>query len=153
MKKSNYTYDNFTTSTDGIQRSQERIKKNGEVFTPDSIIQKMMDMVDDPNIWHDPTKTFLDPTCGSGNIILAMITRRLNNGLSPKVVLSTTFGVELMQDNVDKCKERIRVLLGSEDAPCHDYDDILDKNIVCHDFFDWDFENWRPKVPKTKQLF
>lgn len=148
-----YSYKNYTTKDDGIERSQERIKKNGEVFTPDSIIQTMMDMVEDQTIWSNPEKTFLDPTCGDGNIIVAMLTRRLNSGVSPRDAVSTMYGVELMQDNVDKCKERIRVLLGSEESPCHDYDDILDENIVCHDFFDWDFDNWRPLAPKAKKLF
>lgn len=137
----------ITTKEDGTERTKERIKKNGEVFTPSSIIEQMMDMVDDENVWADPTKTFLDPTCGNGNILIGMLRRRLANGVSPKDAVSTLFGVELMEDNVKMCRERIAQEIGT-----HEYDDIIEHNIVCSDIFEWDLENWKPKH-KTKTLF
>lgn len=142
----------YTTQDDGIERSRERVKDNGEVFTPLPIIEQMMDMVEDHSVWSDPDKKFLDPTCGNGNIIIAMIAKRIESGVSKKDAVSSVFGVELMQDNVDKCKERIRELLG-DGTPTHEYDDIIDHNIVCSDFFKWDFENWKLKEPRVKPLF
>ena len=45
----------------------DRVKETGEVFTPDSLVQKMLDDlgIDWTKLPQD--KTFLDPTCGSGN--------------------------------------------------------------------------------------
>lgn len=138
----------LTTSEDGIQRSQERIKKGGEVFTPSVIIEQMMDMVSDQTIWSDPLKTFLDPTCGNGNILIGMLKRRLANGVSAKDAVSTLYGVELMQDNVDLARKRIAETIGT-----HEYDDIIEHNIVCANFFDWNFDpdDWRLKTEIEKK--
>lgn len=46
-----------------------------------------------------------------------------------------------MPDNVKKCKERLRAILKTSE-----FDNILDKNIVCSNFFDWDFEKWQLKI-------
>lgn len=142
-----YTYNNMTTSQDGIERTREEIKKFGQVFTPDCIIQRMMDMVSDQSKWSDPSATFLDPCMGTGNIILAMMCRRLNNGVSIEDVVKTTYGVELMQYNVDLCRARISELIGT-----HEYDDIIKHNIVCCDFFKWNFEEWREKTAEELEI-
>lgn len=118
-------------------------KQNGEVWTPPKIIDKMISKIPDEH-WKDPTKTFLDPTCGTGNILVRMLEKRLESGVSKKDAISTLYGVELEQVNIDICKDRLRCVLG-DGIVTHDYDEIIDKNIVCHDFFDWDFENWKPK--------
>ena len=53
-----------------------------------------------------------------------------------------------MQDNVYETHGRIIKLLDALDI---DYDedvafDIMLENLVCSDFFEWDFENWRRKT-------
>ncbi len=48
--------------------------------------------------------------------------------------LSTTYGVELMEDNVKLCKERL-----AGPNPTQEILDILDKNIVCHDALTYDY--------------
>ena len=50
----------LTTKNDGITRSKERITKNGEVFTPKSLVEKMMDKIPEEK-WKDPKATFLEP--------------------------------------------------------------------------------------------
>jgi hypothetical protein len=52
-----------------------------------------------------------------------------------------------MQDNVYETHARLIALLDTLEI---DYDedvalDIMLENLVCSDFFEWDFENWRPK--------
>ena len=121
---------------------KEREKQTGSVWTPPEIIDKMIEKVDE-NTWKDPTKTFLDPTAGSGNILVRMLEKRLASGVSKKDAISTLYGVELEQANVNVIKERLRTVLG-DGVECHDYDDIIDHNIVCHDFFTWSFEDWKP---------
>jgi len=51
-----------------------------EVFTPPEIANKMLDMLPD-EIWHDSSKTFLDPACKSG-VFLREIAKRLIEGLA-----------------------------------------------------------------------
>ena len=125
---------------------KERRKKTNEFYTPYSIVKKMMDKIE-PEMWADPTKTFIDPTIGNGNIILGILYRRIvEHGIDWKTALETCYGVELMQDNVYETHGRIIKLF---DALGIDYDediamDVMLRNLVCHDFFTWNFEEWRP---------
>lgn len=133
------------TNNDGIKRSKERITKNGEVFTPFSVIDQMISKIPEEK-WKDPKATFLDPTAGSGNILVRMLEKRLASGISKKDAVKTLYGVELMQDNRDLCVRRILEIVGPK------YAKIVNHNIICADFFKWDFENWKPKeeVDETK---
>ena len=135
----------LTTKNDGITRSKERITKNGEVFTPRSLVEKMMDKIPEEK-WKDPNSVWLEPTFGSGNMLICMLERRIASGIEPIQAVKTLYGVELMQDNVDLCKDRIReVLRANKVKITKKVNDIIDHNFVCSDFFKWDFENWRTK--------
>ncbi len=114
-----------------------------EFYTPYSIVKKMCDKVPEEE-WADPTKTFLEPCCGNGNFVLYIIYNRLKHGIDWKDALNTLYALELMEDNVQECKERIINLLNDLDIaynPIEAYE-IMDRNIICHDFFTWDFEHW-----------
>lgn len=135
----------LTTKNDGIIRSKERITKNGEVFTPKSLVEKMMDKIPEEK-WKDPNSVWLEPTFGSGNMLICMLERRIASGVEPIQAIKTLYGVELMQDNVDLCKDRIREVLRANKVKIDKkVNDIIDHNFVCSDFFKWDFENWRSK--------
>lgn len=119
--------------------------KTQEFFTPESLVKKMCDKVPEED-WADITKTFLEPSFGNGNFLVEMIQRRISHGVDWRTTLSTLYGVELMEDNVQETKQRILNLLHDI---CGDIDDveareIMDKNLVCSDFFKWNFEEWRP---------
>ena len=140
----------LTTKNDGITRSKERITKNGEVFTPKALVEKMMDKIPVEK-WSDPEATFLEPTFGSGNMLICMLERRIASGIEPMQAVKTLYGVELMQDNVDLCKDRIReVLRANKVKITKQVNDIIDHNFVCSDFFKWDFENWCSKEQSTE---
>ena len=117
-----------------------------EFFTPYSIVKRMCDKVSEED-WSDPKKTFCEPTFGNGNIILGILYRRIvEYGIDWKTALETCYGVELVESNVYETHGRIIKLF---DALGIDYDedeamDIMIRNLVCHDFFTWDFEHWRP---------
>ena len=135
----------LTTKNDGITRSKERITKNGEVFTPKSLVEKMMDKIPEEK-WKDPNSVWLEPTFGSGNMLICMLERRIASGIEPVQAVKTLYGVELMQDNVDLCKDRIREVLRANKVKIDKkVNDIIDHNFVCSDFFKWDIENWRSK--------
>lgn len=133
-----------------------------EFFTPYSIVKKMCEKISDSD-WSDPDKTFLEPAFGNGQFIIYIIYNRIIHGVSWKRALETTYGLELMEDNVTETYVRILSLLDSLDeyGIIKDYEiksikeamDIMKKNLVCHDFFTWNFEEWRPYTDKEiKQL-
>ena len=120
-------------------------KSTQEFFTPYSIVKKMCDKVPEED-WSNPNKTFCEPTFGNGQFVIYIIWNRLQHGIDWKTALETCYGVELMQDNVYETHGRVIKLF---DALGIDYDedvatDIMLKNLVCSDFFKWNFEEWRP---------
>ena len=80
----------------------------------------------------DPTKTFLDNSCGDGQFLAEVVIRKLEHGSTLEQALSTTYGVELMRDNVELCRERL--LCGHEE-----FRHIVNRNIVCHDALSYDY--------------
>ena len=109
----------------GIERDKLRVKETAEVFTPTPLVQEMLDNLPQ-ELFEDPTKTFLDPSCGDGQFLSEIVIRKMGkSGCSLEQALSTTYGVELMEDNVKLCKERL-----AGPNPTQEILDILDKNIV-----------------------
>lgn len=109
----------------GIEREGARVKATGEVFTPTVVAQHMLDTMDQ-TIFSDPKKTVIDNSCGDGQLISEALIRKVENGIDFEQALSTVYGVDLMEDNVELCKERL--LCGREDLR-----HIVEKNIVCAD--------------------
>jgi len=58
----------------------EKRKDNDEVFTPDSLINEMLDKLSE-EVWSSPDKTWLDPCAGLGNFSVQVL-KRLMEGLS-----------------------------------------------------------------------
>lgn len=125
-----------------IHRSHERVKNTGEVFTPKYYICEIINDLVDIGLC-DIGKRSLEPTCGDGNFIIAIIQAKLDSGQSITDALSTTFAVDLMADNIKLCKQRILDLVGDT----HTNREIINNNIICSDFFTgWDLNNWTPRT-------
>ena len=115
----------------GIERDRTRVKATGEVFTPTPLVQEILDQIP-VGQFNDPTKTFLDNSCGDGQFLGEVLIRKMENGSTFEQALSTVYGVDLMQDNVDECRKR---LLCGQTHLQH----IVDRNIVCHDALTYDY--------------
>jgi type I restriction-modification system DNA methylase subunit len=115
----------------GVDRNQLRIKATGEVFTPTPLVQEILDQIPLTQ-FQDPNKTFLDNSCGDGQFLGEVLIRKMENGSTFEQALSTVYGVDMMQDNVDLCRERL--LCGREDLR-----PIVEKNIVCHNALTYDY--------------
>jgi len=115
----------------GVQRTQARVKSTGEVFTPTELVREILENMDIAK-FADPTKTFLDPSCGDGQFLGEVLIRKMENGSTLEQALSTVYGVDIMQDNVDLCRERL--LCGRTDL-----EHIVNRNIVCHDGLTYDY--------------
>lgn len=109
----------------GIEREKVRVKATGEVFTPTPLVQEILDQLPQEQ-FSDPTKTFLDPSCGDGQFLGEVLIRKVENGIDFETALSTVYGVDLMEDNVELCRERL--LCGREDLR-----HIVEQNIICAD--------------------
>ena len=94
------------TYMSGVSRNDLRVKSTGEVFTPTPLVQEMLDQLPD-DVFTDPTKTFLDNSCGDGQFLGEVLIRKMENGSTFEQALSTVYGVDLMIDNVDLCRERL----------------------------------------------
>jgi len=115
----------------GVDRDRLRVKATGEVFTPTKLVQKVLDSLPQ-ELFKDSTKTFCDPTCGDGQFLSEVLIRKLENGIPFEIALSTIYGVDLMEDNVKLCRDRL--LCGREDLR-----HIVEKNIVCADSLKYNY--------------
>jgi hypothetical protein len=68
------------SSVDVSQRqvkSSERVRDLGEVFTPSNTVQEMLNLLPQ-RMWNvHPSPTFLEPSCGDGNFLVAILDRKL----------------------------------------------------------------------------
>lgn len=109
---------------DGIERDKNRTLATQEVFTPTEMVQLLIDQL---NIdWDNPKQTCIDNACGDGQFLSEILIKKLENGVDFKTALSTIYGTDLMEDNVELCRERL--LCGREDLR-----HIVEQNIVCAD--------------------
>lgn len=145
--KINFNIEQFL-SLEGYEEIRKDRRKGhsgtAEFFTPYSIVKKMADKISEED-WSDPNKIFCETCFGNGQFVIYIIWNRLQHGIDWKTALETLYGVELMQDNVYETHGRIIKLFDALDI---DYDediamDIMLKNLVCSDFFEWNFEEWR----------
>jgi|TARA_B110000977_G_scaffold130517_1_gene166397 hypothetical protein len=142
----------------GVERDKLRVKKTAEVFTPTPLVQEILDKLEeqDSELFQNPNKTFLEPSCGDGQFLSEVVIRKMErSNCTLEQALSTTYGVELMEDNVKLCKERL-----AGPNPTMKIHKILDKNIVCHDALTYDYsfgepvglESWLGKWRALKQV-
>lgn len=115
----------------GIERDKLRVKSTGEVFTPTHLVQEILNQLP-KELFSDPTKTFCDPSCGDGQFLSEVLIRKLENNIDFETALSTIYGVELMMDNVELCRERL--LCGREELR-----HIVEKNIVQADSLKYNY--------------
>jgi hypothetical protein len=121
----------------GVERDKLRVKQTAEVFTPTKLAQEMLDKLEqeDPTLFSDPTKTFLDNSCGDGQFLSEVVIRKMErSGCTLEQALSTTYGVEFMEDNVNECRMRL-----AGPTPTEEILQILNKNIVHHDALTYDY--------------
>lgn len=136
-----------------IERSKERVKKSGEVFTPPELVNEILDQLP-PSIWRDASKTWIDPSAGDGNFLVEVKRRLLEAGHSEKHILENMiFAVDIMPDNINVLQHRLGYLVNGERNPILDHysvDEINNefcrggsylhhRNIVCADSLEYDF--------------
>lgn len=95
-------------------------KQHGAVFTPPHIAALAASI--------DKGGKVVDPFCGNGNLLVAVVERRLNAGGDPATIASQVFGIEIQEQYALECRERLVALLGEENR------DVITRNIIHGDF-------------------
>ena len=109
---------NNTTGSD-IVRSDDRINETGEVFTPMELCQQMVSEIPESTL-RDSTSTFLDPSAGSGNFLLALQTELSKYHDLTHINDNMLFGVELMEDNYHEMLDRLGINESNPHIVCAD---------------------------------
>lgn len=134
-------------------KSRDRVADHGEVFTNEREVNAMLDLVKQET--ERIESRFLEPACGDGNFLAEVLNRKLavvvkKYGKSSSeyekysiLALSSLYGVDIMQDNVQECQDRLygiwevaykKNCKGNDTDECRDaarY--ILQHNILCGD--------------------
>jgi SAM-dependent methyltransferase len=127
-----------------LVKHPDRVKQLGEVFTPTELVLEILNQLPD-QVWEEG-KTYLDPTCGNGQFLAAVLI--IKQELGHTNPLSTIYGVDIMQDNVDECRQRLIDIAG--DTPSNW--DIVRNNIRCEDGLTYDYSFDKDPAP-VKALF
>lgn len=92
-----------------VIEDRNRVKELGEVFTPTSLVDYVLDHVEkiDPLAFKS-NKTFIDSMCGNGQFLVGF----KNKGVNPKHI----YGIDLTQSNCDTASARS----GSKNIVCAD---------------------------------
>jgi|ETNvirenome_6_85_1030632.scaffolds.fasta_scaffold21598_2 hypothetical protein len=136
-----------------MSKSQERVKATGEVFTPPWLVNDMLDKL--PWwVWTNTAKTYLDPACGNGNFLVEVLRRKIANGATPTQALSTTYGIDIMMDNVMECRKRLfEIVHGANgNAIEQEWKDILTTNIAVGDALRFDTDDIFGITPTSEEL-
>lgn len=95
-------------------RTKKRVADHGEVFTPEWMVDAMLDLVKEESERID--SRFLEPACGSGNFLVKVLKRKLcavelKFGKSEfekrqyaLLALMCAYGIELLEDNIIECR-------------------------------------------------
>ena len=65
-----------------LVKSQQRVRDLGEVFTPRRIVQEMLDLLPADTWEPHPSATFLEPSAGDGNFLVAVYDRKAETVLA-----------------------------------------------------------------------
>jgi len=100
-----------------LVKSKQRVADHGEVFTPEWMVEAMLDMVKGETERID--SRFLEPACGSGNFLVKILMRKLaavelKYGKSDfekryfsLLGLMCIYGIELLPDNIAECRANL----------------------------------------------
>ena len=91
-----------------IDRSNERIDVTGEVFTPLELCTKMVNEIPLEKL-KNPNSTFIDPSAGNGNFIIALRDRLKEYHSEEHILNNMLYGVEYMEDNHKELCNRLGV--------------------------------------------
>jgi len=114
-----------------VEKRKTRKKRTAEIFTPSWLIVQMLDKLNEygPESWQDG-KTFCDPACGNGNMLIEVLKRKLSLKHNPLIAIQSIYGADIMEDNIRECRERLLKTLEEYIPITEDMVKAVLKNIV-----------------------
>lgn len=138
-------------------KTKQRVADHGEVFTAEREVNAMLDLVKQETERVD--SRFLEPACGDGNFLAEILRRKLEaakkRATPPRkkkplplefekqsvIAMGSIYGVDILQDNVIACRERLfeiwdneyqTICKGEVNEDCRKtVRFILERNILC----------------------
>lgn len=98
-------------------KSSDRVRSHGEVLTARREVEAMLDLVKNESERID--SRFLEPACGDGNFLVAILERKLKTVVSRYKTkksdfevqmlsaLASIYGIDLLEDNVQSARKRM----------------------------------------------
>ena len=125
-------------------------EKNGEVFTPNELINENLDKLP-LAVWKNPDLKWLDPANGIGNFPIVAYYKLMEglkdlplykdeNKRSKHIIEEMLFMIEINDDNVEVCKHIFKTI-NAKAKP----------NIICADFLNAEQE-WKNELMKKKNI-
>lgn len=105
------------TDISQIIKSKERVRDLAEVFTSDREVRSMLDLVQ--YLSENIDNTFLEPSCGNGNFLVAILKRKLDT-VEAKYkkqidvefyiikAIASIYGIDISEENVFEARQRLR---------------------------------------------
>jgi type I restriction-modification system DNA methylase subunit len=89
-------------------KREKRKKETAEDFTPSWLVNEILDKLNEygKESWEEG-KTFCDPACGNGNILVEVLKRKISLGHDPNEALTTIYGCDILDDNIKECRLRL----------------------------------------------
>lgn len=133
-------------------KTKQRVSAHGEVFTNEREVKAMLDLARQEA--ERIEARFLEPACGNGNFLAEILKRKLSivktrYTAKPSdwekyafLAISSVYGIELLPDNAQDCRERLFALFQqeyltvTESVNC-DYlraiEFVINRNVLCGD--------------------
>lgn len=89
----------------GVNRDKSRRNITHEFFTPNELVDMGINLLDD-TAWL-PQKTFIDTSCGDGQLLSGIIIKKIQMGSTYQQALDTIYGIEFEIDNCLLCIHRL----------------------------------------------
>lgn len=111
--------------------------QNDKIFTPEIIVNKMLDEVNFKENLLD--KLILEPSFGDGNILYAIVQRVLNECKLKDIsniysILDNIYGIEIDKELYEKCLIRLNNLLIEYGYECYTWPNLYCDDLLLHNF-------------------
>jgi hypothetical protein len=102
-------------ATQKVFKTKERVRDLAEVFTSEREVRSMLDLV--RYLSENVENTFLEPSCGNGNFLVAILRRKLEtiktkyrNQIDAEFymikAIASIYGIDISEENVVEARER-----------------------------------------------
>lgn len=148
---------------DKNKKREDRHKITQEDFTPPNIVKVLCDNISEDE-YKDHESTFMDNSCGIGNILIEVLKRKLSycSTIDDAIVsLKSIYGVDIMADNVEECRNNLyETIINVFPEITKDFNinfkvrAIIRNRIQWYDSLTFDYNHWPAlsTTPRSKHM-